>query len=146
MLEKLIRHNQWANETWIRFVADQAPSDGFLLGRMSHILLAEQVWLQRIDGEQPRLGVWEALTVPQLLERHAVHAAVFNRLLSEDGTRVVSYTRFTGERLQSPVSDLLLHLSLHSSHHRGQMAVRASAIGLKPVNTDFIVYSWQHGV
>lgn len=53
MLQKLLAHNQWAYETWIRFVADQAPSDEFLLGRMSHILFAEHVWLQRILGERP---------------------------------------------------------------------------------------------
>ena len=52
-LSKLVDHCVWANAEWIAFVADNFPSDEYLVTRMSHILLGEQAWLQRIVGEEP---------------------------------------------------------------------------------------------
>jgi uncharacterized damage-inducible protein DinB len=49
-------------------------------------------------------------------------------------------TRFTGEKYRSPISDILVHLSHHGAHHRGQMAMHISAEGVTPINTDFIQF------
>ena len=62
------------------------------------------------------------------------------RMLTENLTRVVDYTRFTGEKYRSPISDVLVHLSHHGAHHRGQMATHISAQGITPINTDFIQF------
>jgi uncharacterized damage-inducible protein DinB len=45
-----------------------------------------------------------------------------------------------GEQYQSPISDILLHLTLHGAHHRGQMATYASDAGKSPINTDYVQY------
>src|SRR6185295_15418513 len=124
-----MRYSLWANEAWITFIGDRFPSDEFLLRRMSHILLGEQAWFQRIFAKELDREIWRTMTIPQLtstLKRHAEH---YDRILGSDITRVLAYKRFTGEEYQSPVSDILLHLSLHGSHHRGQMATHVSAKG-----------------
>jgi uncharacterized damage-inducible protein DinB len=139
-LSKLIRHCNWANEAWIDFIGRKCPTDEYLLQRMSHILLGEQAWFQRLDGADPDPSLWNLMTIPQLRDKQKEHQQIYARVLNGDLNRVVGYTRFTGERYQSPVADILVHLALHGTHHRGQMAINASGKGLKPINTDFIQF------
>jgi uncharacterized damage-inducible protein DinB len=139
-LEKLIDHCLWANEAWIAFIAEHAASDEYARTRMSHILLGEQAWFQRIAGEVPDREIWKTLDPPTLREMHARHRDRYRQLLGGDLERVVAYTRFTGERYQSPIADILLHLVTHGAHHRGQLATHMSGTGLKPIVTDFVQF------
>jgi len=143
-LSKLIDHCTWANQAWVRFIADAFRSDEYLLQRMSHILLGERAWFQRLAGEEPDRDIWTLMEIPQLEQVLAEHRNVFAGLLVGDLGRVISFRRFTGEEYQSPVADILFHLVLHGAHHRGQMATRASANGLTPINTDFVQYCLIH--
>jgi uncharacterized damage-inducible protein DinB len=139
-LVKLVRHCTWANGAWIDFIADNCPADEYLLQRMSHILLGEQAWFQRLDGRDPDRRIWNVMAMPELREKQKEHQGIYAESMNGDLGRVIEYARFTGERYQSPVSDILLHLTLHGTHHRGQMAVYVSGKGLKPVHTDFIQF------
>jgi hypothetical protein len=65
-------------------------------------------------------------------------------LLTRDLTQMIAFQRFTGEKYESPIADILLHLILHGSHHRGQMATHASAAGLRAINTDYVEYCRIH--
>jgi uncharacterized damage-inducible protein DinB len=112
---------------------------------MSHIVLGEQAWFQRLDGREPDRDIWNLMDIPRLRQRHMQHQAIYAKVLEGDLGRVVKYTRFTGEKYQSPVADILVHLALHGTHHRGQMATDASAKGMKPINTDFIQFCLLHG-
>jgi uncharacterized damage-inducible protein DinB len=69
---------------------------------------------------------------------HARHRHLYSDLVRGDVERIVPYTRFTGERYQSPISDILLHLVTHGAHHRGQLSAHIAATGLRPVNADFV--------
>src|SRR5437660_2196017 len=145
-LAKLIAHTVWANGEWITFVDANFPSDEYLLTRLSHILLGEQAWFERIAGATVDRNVWRTTTLPHLRELHAEHAIGYQELLAGDLGRVTAYTRFTGEEYQSPVSDILLHLTLHGAHHRGQIATYVSKQGKPPINTDYIQYCLLHGI
>jgi hypothetical protein len=59
--------------------------------------------------------------------------------------RMIAYKRFTGE-YQSPVTDILLHLTLDGAYQRGQMATYVSSTGTTPINTDFVQWCLLHGV
>jgi uncharacterized damage-inducible protein DinB len=144
-LDKLIDHCNWANSEWISYAAQLFPADDFVLVRLSHILLGERAWFQRIDGTAVDRNVWHTMTIPALREVHARHAAQYRELLAGDLERVVAYKRFTGEEYQSPVSEILLHLTLHGAHHRGQIATYVSNQGKQPINTDFIQYCLRKG-
>ena len=51
---------------------------------------------------------------------------------------VVSYVNSKGEAWRSTVGDILTHVVLHSSYHRGQIASHVRATGAEPAYTDFI--------
>jgi uncharacterized damage-inducible protein DinB len=59
--------------------------------------------------------------------------------LSEDElARPVAYTNSKGERWTSAVVDILMHVVMHSVHHRGQIAADMRAAGFEPPYVDYI--------
>ena len=50
----------------------------------------------------------------------------------------VSYTNSKGEAWTSTVEDILIHVTIHSAYHRGQIASDLRAAGLEPAYTDYI--------
>jgi hypothetical protein len=108
-IRRLTEYSCWANDAWIDFIEKNRPSDQFLLERISHILSGEDVWFRRIDGVPVDSNVWSVLTFDQMRERLAQHRDLYGSLLGGDVTRVVDYTRFTGEKYRSPIADILVH-------------------------------------
>ena len=53
-------------------------------------------------------------------------------------SRTVAYTNSKGERWESSVADILTHVVLHGTYHRGQIATRLRDAGGEPAYTDFI--------
>ena len=94
----------------------------------------------------PDPEIWVALSLDALCEVQAVHERTYNEALGGDLKRVVSYTRFTGERYASPVGDILAHLVTHGAHHRGQLAAHVAKLGAPVPNTDFIQLCLTHGL
>ena len=139
-IKRLTEYSCWANEAWINFIEKAGPADEFLVKRMSHILHGEDAWFQRIAHLAVERDVWSILTFDQMRGRLAQHRDVYDSLLRSDLSRVVGYVRFTGEKYRSPISDILVHLSHHGAHHRGQMATHISAQGETPINTDFMQF------
>jgi hypothetical protein len=97
-LTKLVEHCVWANDSWIHLIAEQAAPDEYAVRRISHILLGEQAWFQRIEGDEPDRDIWRALSLPALREMHGRHRNLYSDLLRSDIDRIVAYTRFTGEQ------------------------------------------------
>jgi uncharacterized damage-inducible protein DinB len=139
-IKRLTEYSCWANEAWINFIESVGPADEFLVKRMSHILLGEDAWFRRTAGVEVDGNVWSILTFDQMRTRLAQHRDVYDSLVRGDLSRVVDYVRFTGEKYRSPISDILVHLSHHGAHHRGQMATHISTQGVTPINTDFIQF------
>src|SRR6476661_11163407 len=100
-LPQLVAHCTWANRAWLQFIVDKAASDDWLLRRLSHIMLGERAWFQRIHGQEPGRDIWALLPVVQLEQLSAEHERIFAQLLDGELARVVSFQRFTGERYQS---------------------------------------------
>ncbi|NIP57628.1 MAG: damage-inducible protein DinB, partial [Gemmatimonadetes bacterium] len=44
------------------------------------------------------------------------------------------------EEFRTPIGEILLHVLLHGSYHRGQIALRMRDVGEEPVNTDLITF------
>lgn len=145
-LPKLVDHCVWANGQWLDFLAESFATDDFLMRRMAHILWGERAWFQRLAGDEPDRDLWKVLTVLELRDLLHRHRAIYDDLLRENVLRVIAYRRFTGEKYQSPIQDILLHLTLHGAHHRGQLATHVSAKGVKSINTDFVQFCLTHGI
>jgi uncharacterized damage-inducible protein DinB len=140
-LKRLLAYDDWANrETLASLEAIDSPPPGSvkLLG---HIVGAEQLWYGRLRGDKPG-PVWPALSLAEcratLDELSRLWADYLDALAPADLGRAVAYVNSKGEPWTSRVGDILTHVVLHSSHHRGQIASDIRAAGHAPPYTDYI--------
>jgi uncharacterized damage-inducible protein DinB len=134
-------YDEWANrETLAALRAAGSPAG--LVAVMAHVVAAEVLWQARVRQEAPALAVWPALTPAQIETQVATAARAWQQLLNglqaNDYARPVAYTNSKGERHVSALSDILAHVVLHSTYHRGQIASGLRAGGHPPATTDYI--------
>lgn len=143
-LRRMFQHAEWANDLVSAALERDDAIGGDVVELFAHVLGAEEVWLSRLEGRPAALPVWPTLDVAQL--RGAAQAtaagyhAYLDRLTSDDLTAVVSYTNSAGQAFQTPIVDILTHVAMHGSYHRGQVALRMRREGGTPVPTDFIAF------
>jgi uncharacterized damage-inducible protein DinB len=139
-LERLFAYDAWANAEALRFVAD-AGAPAAALRLIAHVVAAERLWRDRIAGVPPTVAVWPAWTVDECGAAAREMAADWDRYLggvdARESARAVAYTNSKGEPWTTSVDDILAHVVLHSSYHRGQIAHVLRAGGAEPAYTDY---------
>jgi uncharacterized damage-inducible protein DinB len=151
MLLKLIAHMRWADE----MVADSltaydsaqrrdAPSTD-PVGLLAHIAAAEHLWYSRVEGSTPAHAVWPDLSIDASRALAMQTAGLFEDLVVGGGDagleRVVSYRNSAGRDFRNTVSDIVMHVTMHGSYHRGQIARIIRASGGDPPYTDYIQFA-----
>jgi uncharacterized damage-inducible protein DinB len=146
ILLSLLDHVIWADS---RAHAEIAGIDAARVERAqatrlyAHLAAAEHVWLARLEGRAPAHAIWPelsleaaaALATESLAELRAIAAGDSHALARE-----VEYRNSAGQAFRNTVADILAHVALHGSYHRGQLALLARQGGGTPVATDYIVF------
>lgn len=144
-LRTMFDHVEWADRNVIASLRDAAAVDSKAQELISHLLAAEHVWLSRMAGRQAKIPVWPVMSLDECVNLAAANAAGFSGLLSSaDSAKLgepVTYRNSAGDQFTSTVRDILTHVALHGSYHRGQIAMMVRAAGSKPVPTDFIAFA-----
>lgn len=135
----------WANEHVLQALRMNPGTDPRALQYFAHVLGAENVWLTRILGEPARLAVWPTMTVDECAATIAEHAAAYASLLSDENApalqRDVNYVNSAGRAFSSTLEDILIHVALHGTYHRGQVSIFIRDGGGEPAPTDYIALS-----
>ncbi len=141
-IERLFAHLAWADAAVLQALEAIPATAERWLELFGHILGAEHVWLARLKGIAPKVAVWPVLTLAECRrladENGKEFAAYVAGLAPADGDRGVRYTNSAGQEFTSTVADILLHVCLHGSYHRGQIASGMRAGGQTPAPTDYI--------
>jgi uncharacterized damage-inducible protein DinB len=141
---RLMGHLRWADERAQAALRRAGGGPSKALDLYAHLVAAEHVWLARLTGVPPRVRVWPALTLDAsadlAAENHREYAEYLLRLEVGDLDRGVAYTNSAGQSFTSTVEDILLHVCLHGTYHRGQIALLLRQGGDAPDPTDFIAY------
>jgi uncharacterized damage-inducible protein DinB len=136
------RHDEWANRALLRHLLRESSPPAGAVERLGHVLAAQDLWLARLLGTKSEFAVWPKLTLDELEGlQNRLHErwAAFLEALDEHGLqRTVAYTNTKGEAWTSRVEDVLTHVWLHGSHHRGQITSELRAADLTPPLIDFI--------
>lgn len=144
-LQRLFAYDAWANNEILSALLPSTSVPDPVLRLLNHLFSAQQLWLQRLQQQPPSLAVWPNLSLSQCQElNQQMRLAWQDYLAAVDDpklSRACSYTNSKGEHFTSQVSDILMHVVLHSAYHRGQIASRMRDAGLHPPLTDYI-----HGV
>ena len=141
-VRRRFRYDDWANRETLGSLRRAQPVPAKALEVLGHVLGAEQLWLDRLNGSQPRLAVWPDLSLESckdaILELERTWEDYLDDLEDADFDREIAYVNSKGEPWSSTVGDVLEHVLLHSAYHRGQIAAEVRAAGAEPAYTDFI--------
>jgi uncharacterized damage-inducible protein DinB len=140
LLQKLLRYDDWANrETLGSLIRNPPPKS---LRWMAHIVGAELLWLARLRNAPPIMAVWPDLDLDGCSEGLDEASRQWSEYLPTGGglqpSDSVSYTNSKGEPWTSTVEDILIHVTIHSAYHRGQIAADVRSAGREPAYTDYI--------
>jgi uncharacterized damage-inducible protein DinB len=109
----------------------------------AHIAATEHLWYSRIRGTSTELAVWPELTVAESRAIAERHADLFDEVVAGGGDgldQMVSYRNSAGRDFRNSVRDIVIHVTMHGSYHRGQIARLVRASGGEPPYTDYIQY------
>ncbi len=148
-LARLVGHLEWSNGFLLESLQTGEEPSARVRKLFAHVVGTERVWLSRISQEPPPAPpVWPDLALEECGRLAAENVAQVRRILeSSDDARLargVTYTNTRGETFTSRIDDILLHVCMHGSYHRGQIAAQRRADGREPVNTDYITWARSH--
>jgi uncharacterized damage-inducible protein DinB len=145
--ERLFRWDAWANGRVIGALEALKSPPRRAVDRMAHLCRAQELWLSRMgaggwaDGRSlfPEGADLEEVALDaQVLA--ARWAQVFRVLRDDALDEMIIYTTTEGEPFETRREDILLQLTHHGSHHRGQIAVDMKREGHACPTTDYIFF------
>lgn len=143
-IQRLFEHAAWADALVAEAIERQENVADDTVELFAHVLGAEEVWLSRLEQRTASLAVWPKLTRSELGDTAAAIAQKYRsyvaRLTPEDLPAEVAYTNSIGQSFRTPVGEILIHVAMHGSYHRGQVALRMRRDGALPAPTDYIAF------
>ena len=146
-LTDLVAYNAWANDRLRRTLEAALTLDIEKRRVFQHLLRVEPAWLARLQGEPDPAGAGETWDEPDaagwaaLVEgNRASYAAFLAGLEEAELQRPIRYRLPNGQLGGSPVGETLLHVLLHSMHHRGDVQAALGEAGADPPDTGYMAY------
>jgi uncharacterized damage-inducible protein DinB len=142
-IRSLLDHMAWADERVLESLRQPGVPQR-ALDIYAHVLGCEHRWLTRLEQRTPTVAVWPTLTLEECEplardNRDALHAYAA-RLTSDDLRRTIRYVNSAGDEFESAIEDILVHIAMHGSYHRGQVSLLVRDAGAEPEPTDFIAF------
>ncbi len=142
-LRHLFAYNDWANRRIIVSLKGTNSDKSLLI--LAHTLITEKEYYERLYGKDSTgFDFWPSLTIEEcgLLARES--AERFEKLLrrfEEDGLNIrAKYRTSEGIPHENTFRELLTHVLMHSSIHRGSIILRMREEGFEPPKIDYIIY------
>ena len=141
---KLFSYDEWAISRSLRSIDTSSASEAKLL--LSHILLAEKIWLTRLNGnDSAGIPTFEEFPIEECermaAELHRGYVKFIDSLSEAALDRSITYKNTKGEEFETPIREILTHVGLHGAYHRGQIAWLVRMGGDTAINTDFITFT-----
>lgn len=141
-LKKLFSYDDWANRETLRSLRGAPQASPRAIEVMSHILATEWVWMSRLRGQPQPYAVWPGWTLDDCAHRieELRHdwTEFFASVNDQTLDREANYRNTKGETYCNTWRDVLMHVAMHGTYHRGQIAAEVRAAAGDPAYTDFI--------
>jgi uncharacterized damage-inducible protein DinB len=143
---RLATHSAWANARTLEALDPVVEADPDIGRLFAHVLETERIYLSRMRGEDPwPQDFWPDLSLGACAELAeelpASYGAFLDGLSADDLARPVRYRNSGGTEFHTSIADLLTHVFMHGSYHRGQIAAAIRFAGGEPAATDYIVFT-----
>ncbi len=142
-LRQLFQYNDWANRRVV-VALKQAGTDR-ARQILAHLLTTEQEYFERLYGKDSTgFDFWPDLSISECGDLAKAVSARYEKLLQgfeEEGLDMTArYRTSEGKRCENTFRELLTHVVLHSSIHRGNIILNIRESGADPPKIDYIVY------
>ncbi len=151
----LARYNQWANAR-VHDACAALPAAAYfrprpayfksLHGTLNHILVADRLWLSRIEPPQGYMPLNTILfedLASLRAAREAEDARIVGLVDAMDAATIAGPLRYTNNSckpFETPMAFVLGHLFNHQTHHRGQVHDRLTQVMPEPPELDLIFF------
>ena len=135
---ELYAYEDWAMQKTIRLVEESSDSEAGRLFR--HILLARELWFNRVSGSQNRYD-FEGIPLAECLDAYRRNQGEWIEFIGSihDFEAQVTYHSLAGDPFSGELKGILTHVVNHSTYHRGQITSVLKG-KLELVSTDFIFF------
>lgn len=142
IIRSLLDHMEWADAKVLDALRASPGLDPHAQEQFAHVLGAAAVWLSRIEGVRSPVAVWPQLTLDECASLADTIHRGYRSLLERPGDleRTITYTNSAGNTFSNRVLDILLHVAMHGSYHRGMTSIVTRRGGGVAAPTDFIAF------
>lgn len=140
-----LEYDRWAMVHLIKQFEEHALEGSPEQSLFNHVALAQIVWMQRVRGETPTRSAFEnpRITLEQsaalAAEGHGALEAMLAQTDEAEFERVIDYVDSRGNPYRNRISDIVMHVFNHGTHHRGQINMMLRQRGLTPAWIDYIL-------
>jgi uncharacterized damage-inducible protein DinB len=137
----LFEHEHWANLKVLESMISASETPQRAIEIFSHTIAAQRIWLDRINGDKTELKVWEVFDTEIMLELLEINYYDINKIIdSQDFEQLIAYQSSSGQHYTRTITQILTHLTLHASYHRGQVVLLLKEYVDVLPTTDYIFY------
>ena len=142
-LRHLFNYNDWANRRVI--VALKSTKSPRSLEILTHLLITEKEYYERLYGKDSTdFDFWPLLSLDECGTLARENAQAYETLLrrfDDAGLDVRSkYRTSEGVSHENTFRELLTHVLIHSSIHRGNIILKMREDGQQPPKIDYVIY------
>lgn len=142
-IRHLYAYNDWANRRIL--VAVKSSGSERCRQILAHLLITEMEYYERLFGKDSTgFNFWPDLTAEDCGELARATASAYEKLLrrfDDEGLEIIAkYRSSEGIPYQNTYRELLTHVLMHSSLHRGNIMLKLREEGFEPPKIDYIIY------
>ncbi len=142
-LRELFRYNDWANRRIVVALKENISERATQI--LAHLVTTEHEYFERLYGKDSTgFDFFPDLTVGECGELAKATAERYEKLLrgfDEEGLDIVArYRTSEGKRVENTYREILSHVVIHSSIHRGNIMLKLRESGFAPPVIDYIIY------
>lgn len=138
---KFFEYNFEMNSRFIKlFESVEIPGE-FHLVEMSHLLKANKLWLERIEGKVITADFWSIISNTEMKKlNEELYHLTLDIIKKYNLSEQVNYSNSKGKKFNNSVEDIFFHLINHSNYHRARVAKYLRELDIIPPNSDYIFY------
>lgn len=143
-LTHLFKYDSWAMERTANSIINLEEVLPEAVRLLSHIISAQQIWLNRITGTPSNITPWDNYTIDESIIKTVELTSKWINLLQGNGQtfldKRIQYQNSKGETFTNSIKDIVTHVINHAAYHRAQIAQHVKRANGTPAVTDYIVY------
>lgn len=119
--DRLYDYNAWANGLFSDKLTEINCPDDYILKIYSHLHNAQIIWLNRVMNRENETGVWDVYSLSDCIKKVQESSSEWHSFVSsvDSFNTMIAYRDSAGNDHKTLLSDIAMHVSNHSTHHRG---------------------------